>query len=159
MAGLLPHSVARRMIESRSRFNWGKDLFLAVEVRQRLVGLLDYVEQVVRLDERVAFQLSEYRLSDGSTFAITKSDTENLPGVRHDSRDDDGQVWLEVERLGRKEPPRPPAELAEWIVLSPNPEKLPESTALPAGDGRRGSPGRGLGQGRSEVRRHPCSSA
>jgi hypothetical protein len=100
---------------------------LAVAVRQRLVGLLDYVEQVVRLDERVAFQLSEYRLSDGSTFAITKSDTENLPGVRHDSRDDDGQVWLEVERLARKEPPRPPEELAEWIVLSPNPEKLPES--------------------------------
>ena len=97
------------------------------EVRRKLVGLLDYVEQVVRLDERVAFQLSEYRLSDGSTFAITKSDTESLPGVRHDIRDDEGgQVWLEVERLARKEPPRPPEELAEWIVQSPNPEKIPE---------------------------------
>jgi AAA domain-containing protein len=101
---------------------------LTVEVRRRLVGLLDYVEQVVRLDERVAFRLSEYQLSDGSTFAITKSDTENLPGVRHDIRDDEGgQVWLEVERLARKEPPRPPDELAEWIVLSPNPEKVPEA--------------------------------
>ena len=100
---------------------------MTLDVRRRLVGLLDYVEQVVRLDERVAFQLSEYRLPDGSTFAITKSDTENLPGVRHDIRDDDGQVWLEVERLARKEPPRPPENLSEWIVLSPNPEKLPEA--------------------------------
>ena len=101
---------------------------MASDVRRRLVGLLDYVEQVVRLDERVAFQLSEYRLSDGSTFAITKSDTENLPGVRHDIRDDEGgQIWLEVERLARKEPPRPPENLAEWTVLSPNPEKVPEA--------------------------------
>ena len=44
-----------------------------VDVRQKLIGLLDYVEQVVRLDERVAFQLSEYHLPDGSTFAVTKS--------------------------------------------------------------------------------------
>ena len=35
--------------------------------RQRLIGLLDYVEQVVRLDERVAFRVSEYRLPDGIT--------------------------------------------------------------------------------------------
>jgi hypothetical protein len=32
------------------------------DARQKLIGLLDYVEQVVRLDERVAFRLSEYRL-------------------------------------------------------------------------------------------------
>ena len=76
-----------------------------MDVRRRLVGLLDYVEQVVRLDERVAFRLSEYRLLDSSTFAISKTDTENLPGVRHDIRDDEGQIWLEVERLARKESP------------------------------------------------------
>ena len=59
-----------------------------------LIGLLDYVEQVVRLDERVAFRLSEYRLPDGSTFAITNAETHNLPGLRHDQRDDEGSVWL-----------------------------------------------------------------
>ena len=57
------------------------------EPRQKLVGLLDYIEQVVRLDERVAFRLSEYRLPDGSTFAVSKADTQNLPSVRHDLRD------------------------------------------------------------------------
>ena len=87
---------------------------------------MDYVEQVVRLDERVAFQLSEYRLPDGSTFAITKSDTENLPGVRHDIRDEDGQVWLEVERLARKEPPRPPKTWPSGLSCPPTRRRFPK---------------------------------
>jgi hypothetical protein len=58
------------------------------DTRQKLIGLPDYVEQVVRLDERVAFRLSEYRLPDGSIFAVGKSDTQNLLGVRHDHRDE-----------------------------------------------------------------------
>lgn len=96
------------------------------DVRQKLIGLLDYVEQVVRLDERVAFRLSEYRLPDGTTFAVGKSETQNLPGVRHDHRDDEGPVWLEVERLGRKEPPPPPKNIAEWVVVSADPARSPE---------------------------------
>ena len=86
------------------------------DARQKLIGLLDYVEQVIRLDERVAFRLSEYHLPDGTTFAVSKSDTQNLPGVRHDHRDEEGLVWLEVERLARKEPPVPPQEIAEWVA-------------------------------------------
>lgn len=96
------------------------------DAREKLIGLLDYVEQVVRLDERVAFRLSEYRLPDGSTFAVSKSDTQNLPGVRHDHRDDEGAVWLEVERLARREPPAPPANIVEWIALSADPSRTPE---------------------------------
>src|SRR5579863_7540480 len=96
------------------------------DARQKLIGLLDYVEQVVRLDERVAFRMSEYRLPDGTTFAVGKSETQNLPGVRHDHRDDEGPVWLEVERLGRKEPPPPPKNIAEWVVVSADPARSPE---------------------------------
>jgi very-short-patch-repair endonuclease len=95
--------------------------------RQRLIGLLDYVDQVVRLDERVAFRLSEYRLPDGTTFAVGKSDTQNLPGVQHDHRDEEGPVWLEVERLARKEPPAPPQEIAEWIVVTADPARSPDA--------------------------------
>ncbi len=97
-----------------------------VDARQKLIGLLDYVEQVVRLDEKVAFRVSEYRLSDGSTFSVSKKDTQNLPSVRHDHRDDEGSVWLEVERLSRKEPPSPHADIVEWIILSADPAKPPE---------------------------------
>jgi hypothetical protein len=99
------------------------------DLRQKLVGLLDYVEQVVRLDERVAFRLSEYRLPDGSTFAVTKAETQDLPGVRHDLRDEEGTVWLEVERLSRKEPPVTPKELAPWIAVTSDPAHAPEILA------------------------------
>src|SRR5437763_10628060 len=85
------------------------------DARQKLIGLLDY-----------AFRLSEYRLPDGTTFAVGKNDTQNLPGVRHDHRDDEGAVWLEVERLARKEPPAPPEDIAEWIALSADPARQPE---------------------------------
>ena len=65
------------------------------DVRQKLIGLLDYVEQVVRLDERVSFRLSEFHLPDGTSFTIRQTDTRNLPGIRHDHNDDDGPIWLE----------------------------------------------------------------
>jgi hypothetical protein len=100
---------------------------LAKGNREKLVGLLDYVEQVIRLDERVAFCLSEYRLPDGSAFAIHPSDTRNLPGIHHDLREEEGAVWLEVARLNRKEPPPPAAEIADWVVLSADPTRLPET--------------------------------
>ena len=96
------------------------------DARQKLIGLLDYVEQVVRLDERVAFRLSEYRFSDSTAFAVSRSDTQNLPGVRHDHRDDEGPVWLEIERLVRREPPSPTEDIAEWLVVPADPAKSPE---------------------------------
>jgi very-short-patch-repair endonuclease len=97
------------------------------DTRQKLVSLLDYVEQVVRLDERVAFRLSEYRLPDGTTFAVGRSDTQNLPGVRHDHRDDEGPVWLEVERLVRKDPPALPQNILDWVVVPADPAKSAET--------------------------------
>jgi hypothetical protein len=99
---------------------------VAADIRQKLIGLLDYVEQVVRLDERVAFKLSEYRLPDGATFAVSSDDTQNLPGVRHDHNDEDGPVWLEVDRLSRKEPPARPDDIADWVAVSSDPAKAPD---------------------------------
>ena len=96
------------------------------DVRQKLIGLLDYVEQVVRLDERVSFRLSEYRLPDGTNFTVRQSDTRNLPGVRHDHNDDDGPIWLELERLTRNEPPARPESIADWLVVPGDPAKSPE---------------------------------
>lgn len=108
-----------------SHATWGKQLIK--EPREKLIDLLDYVEQVVRLDERVAFRLSEYKLPDGSNFAVHEGATRNLPGVRHDIREGESAVWLEVERIARREPPAPPPEIADWIVLSADPARLPEA--------------------------------
>jgi hypothetical protein len=59
--------------------------------------------------------------------AIHPSDTRNLPGIHHDLREEEGSVWLEVARLNRKEPPPPPAEIVDWIILSADPTRLPET--------------------------------
>lgn len=96
------------------------------DVRQKLIGLLDYVEQVVRLDERVSFRLSEYHLPDGTSFTVRQADTRNLPGVRHDHNDDDGPIWLELERLTRKEPPTRPEAIVDWVVVTGDPTKAPD---------------------------------
>src|SRR5580704_14350333 len=74
----------------------------------KLVDLLDYVEQVVRLDENVAMRLADYRLPDKTTFALLEAELRNLPGVRHNNSDDEGAIWLQVERLTRQPPPIPP---------------------------------------------------
>ena len=47
--------------------------------RERLARLLNYVEQVVRLDERVVFQLSDYHLPDGTAFAINGLEHRTCP--------------------------------------------------------------------------------
>jgi len=95
--------------------------------REKLIHLLNYVEQVVRLDEKVVFRLSDYRLPDGTAFAITDPEHRDLPSVRFGTRDDEGPVWLEVARLAREEPPSPPSEINDWIVPSSDPAVPPRS--------------------------------
>jgi very-short-patch-repair endonuclease len=97
------------------------------DIHEKMVGLLDYVEQVVRLDERVALRVSEYKLLDGSSIIIQEEDTRNLPAVRHDLRNDDVPIWLEVERLARRQPPTAPADIADWIVVPTDPARMPEA--------------------------------
>jgi hypothetical protein len=87
----------------------------------RLTELLDYVEQVVRLDERIALRVDEHRLPSGRTFVLHQHELEALPGVRRDLLDEDGPIWLAVERLRRGNPPEPPELAADWIELSPTP--------------------------------------
>jgi hypothetical protein len=80
---------------------------------ERLRNLLSYVEQVIKLDERPALSLAEHRLPSGPSLVLHQHDAQGLPGVRHDGADEDGPVWLQVERLKRNEapPPRRPSSL------------------------------------------------
>ena len=91
---------------------------------ERLVALLDYVEQVVRLDERVAYRLADYRLADGSSVAIRAGDVASLPGVATDL-DGDPPVWLAVDRLARQPPPAAPDRLAPWLAGGADPGVAP----------------------------------
>ncbi len=96
------------------------------DAAEKLVRLLDYIEEVVKLDERTAFRVADYRLTDGSTLAVADTDMLGLPGVRLDERDDEGAVWLAVERLARRDPPATPDAIAPWLAVSGDPNVLPE---------------------------------
>jgi hypothetical protein len=91
----------------------------------RLNELLGYVEQVVKLDEHPAFKLAEYRLANGQTYQFHQHEFHALPGVKHDQEDDDGPIWLTMERLNRRNPPVPSETLRVWLDLSPDPERTP----------------------------------
>lgn len=95
------------------------------DIRSRFVGMLNYVEQVIRLDERVVMRLSDYKLPDGTALNLNQEELNGLPGVAHDIRGDDGPVWLTVDRLVRSHAPKPIGEAADWITNSNNPDKLP----------------------------------
>ena len=91
----------------------------------RLHELLGYVEQVVKLDEHPAFKLSEYRLANGQTYQFHQHEFHALPGVKHDQLDDDGPVWLTMERLKRRNPPAAPDSISSWLEVSPDPDHTP----------------------------------
>ena len=90
---------------------------------ERLKELLGYVEQVIKLDERPAFRLDEYRLPTGQTFIFHQHELHALPGIAHDLADDDGPIWLSMQRLKRSEPPEPPEPIKSWIDISNDPNK------------------------------------
>ncbi|WP_237477221.1 AAA domain-containing protein [Lichenibacterium dinghuense] len=91
--------------------------------------LLDYVEQVVRLDERVAMRVADYRLPDGTTFSVRPADVAGLPGVTLDGPDGDPPAWLAVQRLPRVPPPPPPEALRPWLAEVADPAVLPAARA------------------------------
>jgi very-short-patch-repair endonuclease len=92
---------------------------------RRLKGLLDYVEALVKLDERVATRLAQHKLADGSQFILHQHELAGLPSLRCDIADQDGPIWLRIQRLQRTSPPRLPGPGAEWMELSNDPLRVP----------------------------------
>lgn len=88
----------------------------------RLVGLLDYVDALIKLDERVAMRLSQHKLQDGSQFVLHEHELTKLPGVSLNKSDDEGPIWLRVQRLQRTAPPIPDEKIGEWLEVSQNPD-------------------------------------
>src|SRR3984885_12561317 len=92
---------------------------------RRLTGLLDYVEALVKLDERVATRLSQHKLADGSQFSLHQHEIAGLPAIQCDSTDADGPIWLRVQRLQRTTPPVFDGAGKEWIDVSNGPLRVP----------------------------------
>ena len=97
--------------------------------RTRMRGLLEYVEQLIKLDENVARKLDQHRLPDGTQFCVHQHELYGPSGLLllglhlDEADDDDGPVWLRIERLTRTRPPAPSEEIADWIAISNDPDK------------------------------------
>lgn len=92
---------------------------------QRMGGLLDYIEALVKLDEQVAVRLAQHKLQDGSQFVLHQHELVGLPGVQLDASDAEGPIWLRIERLKRTKPPEAEEKFREWLNLSSDPFKPP----------------------------------
>jgi hypothetical protein len=88
---------------------------------RRLNGLLDYVEALIKLDERPATQLAQHKLADGSQFILHQHELAGLPGITFDISDPDGPIWLRMERLQRTTSPQADAACRAWVDVSNDP--------------------------------------
>ncbi|KTF69001.1 AAA domain-containing protein [Sphingomonas sp. HT-1] len=80
----------------------------------RLLSLLDYIEAAERDRLPTVIDMADYR-----GFRRHGDEIIKLPGVRVNVRDGDDSLWLSVERLVRRPPPRPAdTVLRAWIDLS-----------------------------------------
>lgn len=92
---------------------------------RRLNGLLDYVEALVKLDERPATRLAQHRLADGTQFILHQHEVAGVPGITFDLADLDGPIWLQMERLQRTPPPQVDELCREWVDVPNDPTKAP----------------------------------
>ena len=98
------------------------EIFRPDPIAQPLKDILRYLAEMVRLD---GGQVNG-RFPDDRRFVLHQSEFEGLPGITRNTRDEDGAVWLAVERLTDLSPPEPDADLGNWIDVSRDPEQKPQ---------------------------------
>lgn len=83
-----------------------------------VIELLDYIEEVERLNKQPAFMVQT------DVLALTPADVDGLPGVSLDL-EQEGAAWLVVRRLHETSAPELPECLQGCINLSANPSTTP----------------------------------
>jgi transcription elongation GreA/GreB family factor/very-short-patch-repair endonuclease len=90
------------------------------EVRKRLRELVEYVEELVRQAEKPVFALGDY-----NNVLFYESNLKGQVGVHHDLEDEDGPIWLKIDRLRRIDPPVVPESIRQWLAVSRDPFREP----------------------------------
>ncbi len=67
-------------------------------------------------------RLSQHKLQDGSQFILHEHELTKLPGASLNKSDDEGPIWLRVQRLQRTAPPLADERISEWIEVSQDPD-------------------------------------
>lgn len=89
--------------------------------KQRIQGLLRYVEEIARLTESFITSVRSYPL-----LGYFEHELRNRVGITHDFNDENGAIWLKIDRLPRTEPPAPSEDITSWIKMSSDPKQEPE---------------------------------
>lgn len=86
----------------------------------RLIDLVDYVRHMVQLMDRPVFALKDYK-----QLLYHEEAFKGRIGIHHDLGDEDGAVWLKIERLKRIDPPAVPPDIQAWVTVTRDPNRVP----------------------------------
>lgn len=89
-------------------------------IQEKLVDLVEYVGHMVRLGEKPVFALADYH-----QFLFHEEDLKDRLGIEHDKSDNNGPLWLKIERLKRIDPPDVPERIRDWISVGRDPFTQP----------------------------------
>ena len=93
--------------------------------RRKLVELVDYVAHLARLTERPILELKSYGQA-----VFPEAEFRDRIGISHDETDDDGPIWLTIERLQRINPPAPAPLAKPWLTIARDPFKQPAVASM-----------------------------
>jgi hypothetical protein len=88
-------------------------------VQDRLIALLDYIEQAEKLGRKPVFVVPD------QFYCAYEEDLRGLPGVEFNLAAKGDELWLRLPRLKEEEAPQPSEELKQWIIRSKDPHKEP----------------------------------
>jgi hypothetical protein len=88
-------------------------------VQDRLIALLEYIEQAEKLGRKPVFVVPD------QFYCAYEQDLRGLPGVEFNLAVKADELWLRVPRLKEEEGPQPSEELKPWIFRSKDPHREP----------------------------------
>jgi hypothetical protein len=91
------------------------------ETHEKLIDLVDYVRQLVELGQKPVFSVKDYK-----QLLYHEIELKNRIGIHHDLSDEDGAIWLKIDRLKRIDPPEVPEAIRDWIAVSRDPFHVPK---------------------------------
>jgi very-short-patch-repair endonuclease len=89
------------------------------ESNQLLIDLLDYIQQVEKLNRKPAYTVSS------DIFEAYQADLKGLPGIDFNIQSEQDDVWLRITRLKEIPAPEPGDNLKSWVIISKSPDKSP----------------------------------
>ena len=94
-------------------------------VQEKLIDLVDYVSHMVKLSEKPVFTLADYH-----QLLFHEEYIKDREGIEHDASDDNGPIWLKIQRLKRIDPPKLPEKIKNWVTIGRDPLIQPKVHAV-----------------------------